>query len=149
MPDRITTRYGTLGGELAQAVWLTITLATADAIAALADTHQAPRVPSAFPTPRRRWEQLLRNLFPGSTMLADPGVAPADLVHVPTGSEAEERTARRLISSAATFLLAESLENVVDDAMLNRVVPAARTLMDAAESGQWRDLLAKHVPPPR
>jgi ATP/maltotriose-dependent transcriptional regulator MalT len=176
--DKIATRYGILDRKLSHAALQTIVLTTANAITMLDEAHRLVRlldVPDTHvghQTPRQRWEQLLRNLFPASILVVDPhGSASPDLVNLPAGSDDDERAVRRLLNAAAAFLLAETttLEDAVDlsqhwvgpdpagsdvgldtaEKILSRATRASRTLLDHAESGRWRDLLAAYAPQPR
>ena len=178
MADQIATRYGILDRKLSHAALQTIVLTTADAINVLDEAHQwlrrmgVPDTHADHQTPRQRWEQLLRNLFPASIILVDPhGSASPDLVNLPADSDDDERAVRRLLNAAAAFLLAETttLGDAVElsqhwadpgpagpddgldptEKILSRATRASRTLLDHAESGRWRDLLAAHARQPR
>jgi hypothetical protein len=178
MADQIATRYGILDRKLSHAALQTIVLTTANAITMLDEAHRlvrllgVPDTHAGHQTPRQRWEQLLRNLFPTSILLVDPyGSASPDLVNLPAGSDDDERVVHRLLTAAAAFLLAETttLEDAIDlsqhwaspdqaglnvgldtaEKILSRPTRASRTLLDYAESGRWRDLLAAYAPQPR
>lgn len=174
--EQIASRYGILPEDISRAALQTMVLAAADAIDALEEAHrwlQRAGVPddhAAQLSPRQRWEQLLRNLFPASIQLIDPrGSASPALVALPIASDEVERAVGRLLNAAASFLLTQA--TTVDDAfemskhwstwiaaedarvdsvetLLRRVSRASRTLLDHAESGTWRDLLATFVATP-
>jgi hypothetical protein len=168
--DQIATRYGVLGWELSQAVLQTIALTARDGVNALDEVRRRLGLMSTSDgsfhqePPSRRWQELLGNLFPTAIVVVDSMGSPSlDLLDLP-GSEADERTIRKLLTAAASFLLAEStaLEEGVDfweavagpaepeadelNTLLGRASSASCALLDHAESGSWRALLASHVP---
>lgn len=169
--DQIATRFGVLGRELSHAVLQAIALTVRDGVNALDEVcrrlgimSELDGFPDAEP-PGRRWQELLGNLFPTAILVVDNmGFSSIELVDLPT-TEADERTIRKLLIAAASFLLAESiaLEEQVDlweaigdtdgdgfDEMqdiLQRASSASCTLLDHAEAGSWRVLLATYAPP--
>lgn len=175
MADQIATRYGIMSRRLSNAALQTIALTTASAIDALNEVqrrlhcHGSMQMPAD--SPRDRWDQLLRNLFPASIVLVDPhGDVPPDLLDLPVGPDVEERAVARLITAAASFLLAETTQ--ADEALedwqdwleltpgdradidetgviLAQATAVCQTMLQSAQVGRWRDLLAaRHEPRP-
>lgn len=168
--DQIATRYGVLDRELSHAVLQTIALTARDGVNALDEVRRRLGLmsksdeSSQLEPPSRRWQELLGNLFPTAILVVDSMGSPSlELVDFP-GTEAEERTIRKLLTAAASFLLAEStaLEEGVDfweavagsaeddfdemQTLLGRASSASCALLDHAEAGSWRTLLATHAP---
>ena len=172
MADRIATRYGALGWELSHAVIQTMALAARDGVRALDETHRrlellrSPDEP-APPPPSRRWrEDLMRDLFPTATVVVDVNASPSPRWLELHADEAAERTIRRLLTAAASWLLAEAStleerahfwgavaalsEEDADrlDNLLEAVMTAGGVLLEHAEAGRWRSLLARYTPAP-
>jgi hypothetical protein len=168
--DQIATRYGALGRELSHAVLQTIALTARDGVNALDEVRRRlglmskPDEFSHLEPPNRRWQELLGNLFPTAILVVDSMGSPSlELIDLP-GTETEERTIRKLLTAAASFLLAEStaLEEGVEfweavagsaedefdemQTLLERASSASCALLDHAEAGSWRTLLAMHAP---
>lgn len=166
--DQVATRYGVLGRDLSIAVLQVIVLASHEAVNALNDVClHAARMdalpPSFTSSPLSRWQELLGNLFPTEILIVDSEGSPSpDLAELPA-TEAEQRAIRRLLGAAASFLLSASA--TVDEVItLAEVTPTAHAilaqearsqarlataasdlLLDHAEAGSWRALLATFV----
>ncbi|VVJ20478.1 Uncharacterised protein [Amycolatopsis camponoti] len=168
MADPIATRNGILGEELSRAVLQTIALTARGGVSALDRVRrrlEARGVPTGFAPepPSRQWQELLSNLFPTMVLLNPAGPPSPDLVFAASDGGAE-RTVRKLLTAAASFLLAQStaLEENLDychtvelvneheadelQELLGAAVSGSCTLLDAAENGGWRGLLASHLP---
>lgn len=168
MADPIATRNGILGEELSRAVLQTIALTAHGGVSALDRVRrrlEARGVPTGFAPepPSRQWQELLSNLFPTVVLLNPAGSPSPDLVFA-ASDEAAERTIRKLLTAAASFLLAQStaLEESLDycravelvnehdggelQGLLGAAISGSCTLLDAAENGGWRGLLASHLP---
>jgi hypothetical protein len=166
--DPIATRYGILGEELSRAVLPTIALTARGGVSALDRVRrrlEARGVPTGFApeSPSRQWQELLSSLFPTVVLLNPTGSPSPDLMFA-ASDEAAERIIRKLLTAAASFLLAQSTaveENLdycrtVDlvaeaeaeelQMLLGAAVSASCTLLDTAENGDWRTLLASHLP---
>lgn len=168
MADPNATPNGILGEELSRAVLQTIALTARGGVSALDRVRrrlEARGVPTGFApeSPSRQWQELLSNLFPTMVLLNPAGSPSPDLVFT-ASDDATERTVRKLLTAAASFLLAQStaLEENLDccrtvdlvteheadelQTLLGAAVSGSCTLLDTAEKGGWRKLLASHLP---
>ncbi|MFC0435032.1 ThiF family adenylyltransferase [Kutzneria buriramensis] len=170
MSDQVATRYGVLGRDLSIAVLQVIVLASRDAVNALNDVClHAARVDALPPgyksSPLSRWQEFLGNLFPTEILIVDGAGSPSPcLVELPeTETETEQRAIRRLLGAAAAFLVSVSAR--VDEvwalaeatmaahaafarearSQARLATAASDLLLDHAEAGSWRALLATFV----